>query len=78
VAATTVQVVGLQRWVTLVPGISRDALNPTGREAAEDRFELLYLVLGKLIGETLGYALPQPSLSWPSSPCPAPSCPDGW
>ena len=28
IAAATVQVVGLQRWVTLVPGISKDALDP--------------------------------------------------
>ncbi len=57
VAAATVQVVGLQRWVTLVPGISEDALDPARRAAAEDRFELLHIVLGKAIGETLGYAL---------------------
>ena len=38
VAAATVQVIGLQRWVTLVPGISDDALDPARRAAAEDRF----------------------------------------
>ena len=57
IAAATVQVVGLQRWVTLVPGISDDALDPARRADAEDRFELLHTVLGKAIGETLGYAL---------------------
>jgi hypothetical protein len=57
VAAATVQVIGLQRWVTLVPGISEDALDPSTRAAAEDRFELLHTVLGKVIGETFGYAL---------------------
>jgi hypothetical protein len=57
VAAAAVQVVGLQRWATLVPGISHDALDPARRAAAEDRFELWHLVLGKAIGETLGYAL---------------------
>ena len=41
IAAATVQVVGLQRWVTLVPGVSRDALDPARRAAAEERFELL-------------------------------------
>ena len=41
VAAATVQVLGLQRWVTLVPGISHDALDPARRTDAEDRFELL-------------------------------------
>ncbi len=57
IAAATVQVIGLQRWVTLVPGISDDALDPAKRAAAEDRFELLHTVLGKVIGETIGYAL---------------------
>jgi len=57
IAAATVQVIGLQRWVTLVPGISRDALDPELRVAAEARFELLHNLLGKAIGETLGYAL---------------------
>ncbi len=57
VAAATVQVVGLQRWVTLVPGISEDALDPSRRADAEARFELLHTVLGKVIGETIGYAL---------------------
>jgi hypothetical protein len=57
IAAATVQVVGLQRWVTLVPGISDDALDPTLRADAEDRFQLLHTVLGKAIGETFGYAL---------------------
>ena len=57
VAAATVQVVGLQRWVTLVPGISEDALDPSRRADAESRFELLHTLLGKVIGETIGYAL---------------------
>ena len=57
IAAATVQVVGLQRWVTLVPGISHDALDPSQRTSAEDRFELWHNLLGKAIGETLGYAL---------------------
>jgi hypothetical protein len=57
IAAATVQVIGLQRWVTLVPGISRDALDPAQRADAEERFELLHTVLGKVVGETFGYAL---------------------
>jgi hypothetical protein len=57
VAAAVVQVVGLQRWATLVPAISEDALDPSRRAAAEDRFELLHAVLGQAIGETAGYAL---------------------
>ncbi len=57
IAAATVQVIGLQRWITLVPGIARDALDPAAREDAEARFELFHLVLGKVVGETIGYAL---------------------
>ncbi len=57
IAAVTVQVVGLQRWVTLVPGISEDALDPAQRAGAEDRFELWHTLLGKAIGESVGYAL---------------------
>jgi hypothetical protein len=57
VAAATVQVLGLQRWITLVPGISDDALNPSRRADAEERFEFWHLVLGKIIGETTGYLL---------------------
>jgi Domain of unknown function (DUF4386) len=57
IAAATVQVIGLQRWATLVPGVSEDALNPALRADAEARFELLHTVQGKIIGETIGYAL---------------------
>ena len=57
IAAASVQVIGLQRWATLVPGISKDALDPARRASAEDRFELWHTVLGKAIGETVGYAL---------------------
>ena len=52
-----VALIGLQRWDTLVPGISDDALNPAQRADAEDRFDLWHTLLGKAIGETLGYAL---------------------
>jgi hypothetical protein len=57
IAGATVQVIGLQRWFTLVPSLSEDALDPARRADAEDRFELWHTVLGKIIGETLGYAL---------------------
>jgi hypothetical protein len=57
IAAAVVQVIGLQRWATLVPDIGQDHLDPAKRAAAEDRFELLHTVLGKVIGETFGYAL---------------------
>jgi len=57
VAAAVVQVVGLQRWLTLVPAISQDALDPSRRVSAEQRFELWHTVLGTGIGETGGYTL---------------------
>jgi hypothetical protein len=57
IAAATVQVIGLQRWITLVPGISQDALDPSRRAGALARFELWHVLLGKAIGETAGYAL---------------------
>jgi hypothetical protein len=57
IGAAVVQVVGLQRWLTLVPAISTDALEPGRRAAAEARFELWHTVLGTGVGETAGYAL---------------------
>ena len=57
IGAATVQVVGLQRWVTLVPHIAKDALDPPARDDAEARFELWHVLLGKVVGETIGYAL---------------------
>jgi hypothetical protein len=57
IAAAAVQVVGLQRWLTLVPAISRDALDPSLQAAADARFEFWHTVLGTGIGETLGYTL---------------------
>lgn len=57
IAAAVVQVAGLQRWVTIVPGLADDALDPARRQHVEDRFDLVHTVLGTAIGETLGYAL---------------------
>ncbi len=57
IAAATVQVVGLQRWVTMVPALSQDALDPSRHEVAVHRFALAHTVLGTIIGETLGYTL---------------------
>ena len=53
VAAATVQVIGLSRWVLFVPGISEDAQ----RRRPRDTFELLHTWLGVALGETVGYAL---------------------
>ncbi|WP_088320337.1 DUF4386 family protein [Kineosporia sp. R_H_3] len=56
-AAAAVQVVGLSRWVLLVPGVSADALDPARTAVAHARFEQLHLWLGTVVGETVGYAL---------------------
>lgn len=57
VAAATVQVIGLSRWVLFVPGISRDATVPAHTADAHRTFELLHTWLGEVLGETTGYAL---------------------
>jgi hypothetical protein len=57
VAAAAVQVIGLSRWVVLVPGISRDALDPARTADAHHSFELVHTWLGTVLGETIGYAL---------------------
>lgn len=57
VAAAVVQVVGLSRWVLLIPGVSADALDPATAAAAGERFEALHFWLGTIVGETIGYAL---------------------
>ena len=57
IAAATVQVVGLSRWVLLVPGISDDATVPALQAEARHTFEQLHFWLGTIIGETIGYAL---------------------
>jgi hypothetical protein len=57
IAAATVQVIGLSRWVLLVPGFSDDAVDPARTADAHHRFELAHSWLGHAIGETLGYAL---------------------
>jgi hypothetical protein len=45
IAGATVQVIGLSRWVVLVPHVGTDT------------FELLHTWLGEVLGETIGYAL---------------------
>ena len=57
VAAATVQVVGLSRWVLLIPRVSDDATVPSRTADAHHTFELLHTWLGKALGETIGYAL---------------------
>lgn len=61
VAAAVVQVIGLSRWFLVVPGLAATATDPSAdpaaRSRAVDRFELAHTVLGRVIGETLGYAL---------------------
>lgn len=57
IAAATVQVIGLSRWVLFVPGLSDDATNPATRTDALNTFEQLHTWLGEALGETVGYAL---------------------
>jgi len=57
VVAAAVQVIGLSRWVLLVPGISRDALDPARTADAHRGFEIVHTWLGTILGETIGYAL---------------------
>ena len=57
VAAAAVQVIGLSRWVLLVPGISSDATDPARTADAQRSFELVHTWLGTVLGETIGYAL---------------------
>ena len=57
IGAATVQVVGLQRWLTLVPGISAEAADPSREASAIERFSFWHGLLGTAVGETLGYAL---------------------
>ena len=53
IAAAAVQVIGLQRWVFLVPTIAHDALDPSQQAAAQARFEFLHNLLGRVIGYAL-------------------------
>ena len=57
VAAAVVQVIGLSRWVVLVPRISDDSLVPGRTASAEHTFGLVHTWLGTVLGETIGYAL---------------------
>ncbi|HEY5878628.1 MAG TPA: DUF4386 family protein [Nakamurella sp.] len=57
VAAAAVQVIGLSRWVLLIPGVSADAAVPSETADAYRTFELLHTWLGTVLGETIGYAL---------------------
>ena len=57
IAGATVQVVGLSRWVLLIPGVSDDAAVPALAADARHTFELLHFWLGTIVGETVGYAL---------------------
>jgi hypothetical protein len=57
IAAATVQVIGLSRWVLFVPRISDDAALPAHTANAHHTFELLHTWLGTVLGETIGYAL---------------------
>jgi hypothetical protein len=68
IAAAVVQVVGLQRWLTLVPVFSQDALDPGRRASAEQHFQLWHSVLGTGVGETAATSSPPCSRCWSCSP----------
>ena len=53
IAAAAVQVIGLLRWPLVVPFLAGESPTP----AAAQAFDMLNLVLGTTIGETIGYAL---------------------
>src|SRR5204863_2300437 len=55
VVAAAVQVIGLSRWVLLVPAISSDATDPAKTSDAHRSFELVHTWLGTVLGETIGY-----------------------
>lgn len=61
VAAAVVQVIGLSRWLLLVPGLADRALDPAASAAdradALDTFHTAHTWLGSALGETAGYAL---------------------
>jgi len=57
IAAAAVQVVGLSRWPLVVPGLAAQATDPAAAADAAATFETLSLILGTIVGETLGYAL---------------------
>ena len=57
IAAATVQVIGLSRWILFVPRISDDATQASRTTGAHHAFELLHTWLGEVLGETVGYAL---------------------
>ena len=57
IAAATVQVIGLSRWVLVRPRSQRGRDRPERSADAKHTFELLHTWLGVALGETLGYAL---------------------
>ena len=57
ILAAVVQVIGLSRWLLVVPTLAWQATDPARAAHAVDRFELAGTVLGTAIGETVGYAL---------------------
>ncbi len=63
IAAAVVQVIGLLRWPTLVPGYASDAASGDAAvaAAARDSFTTASNILGTAVGETLGYLL---TASW--------------
>ena len=57
IAAATVQVIGLSRWVLLVPGVSDDATDPVPRRRRPPHLRAAAHLARQVLGETIGYAL---------------------
>lgn len=57
IGAAAVQVVGLSRWLLAVPTLAWRAADPELAPAAAEAFERINLVLGVVVGETVGYLL---------------------
>lgn len=57
VAAAAVQVVGLSRWLLVVPTLAWQADDPARAADAAQAFESVGFALGTVIGETFGYVL---------------------
>ena len=57
IAAAVVQVIGLSRWLLVIPTVAWQAADPAREAEAVDAYERVGFVMGEVIGETFGYLL---------------------
>ena len=57
IAAAVVQVIGLSRWLLVIPTVAWQAADPAREADAVDAYERVGFVMGEVIGETFGYLL---------------------